>query len=46
MRLEPRKADSPVESVIDMKWLGACRGMKSGDITGPDGKVMVNGMTP
>jgi len=47
MRLEMRKADNTVETVIDMKWAGACpAGMKLGDITGPDGKVMYNAMTP
>jgi hypothetical protein len=44
---ETRKADNTVESVIDMKWVGACpAGMKLGDVTGPDGKVMMNVMTP
>jgi hypothetical protein len=47
MHLETRKADNTVESVIDMKWVGACpAGMKLGDVTGPDGKVMMNAMTP
>jgi hypothetical protein len=47
MRLETRKADNTVESVIDMKWVGACpAGMKLGDVAGPDGKVMMNAMTP
>jgi hypothetical protein len=47
MRVETRKADNTVESVIDMKWVGACpAGMKLGDVTGPDGKVMMNAMTP
>jgi|ERR1700679_1937388 Protein of unknown function (DUF3617) len=47
MRLETRKADNTVESVIEMKWVGACpAGMKLGDVTGPDGKVMYNAMTP
>ena len=42
---ELRKADGSVESVIDMKWVGACpAGMKLGDVTGPDGKVMFNSM--
>jgi len=47
MHLEMRKADNSLETVIDMKWVGACpAGMKLGDITGPDGKVMFNAMTP
>jgi Protein of unknown function (DUF3617) len=47
IHLEMRKADNTVESVIDMKWVGACPvGMKLGDVTGPDGKVMFNAMTP
>ena len=47
IHLETRKADNAVESVIDMKWVGACpAGMKLGDVTGPDGKVMMNAMTP
>lgn len=47
IHLELRKADNTVESVIDMKWVGACPvGMKLGDVTGPDGKVMFNAMTP
>ena len=46
MHLEVRKADNSVESVIDMKWSGACpAGMKLGDVAGPDGKVMFNAMT-
>jgi hypothetical protein len=47
MHLETRKDDNTVESVIDMKWVGACpAGMKLGDVTGPDGKVMMNAMSP
>jgi hypothetical protein len=47
MRLETRNADNTVESVIDTKWVGACpAGMKLGDVTGPDGKVLMNAMTP
>jgi len=47
IQIETRKADNTVESVIDMKWVGACpAGMKLGDITGPDGKVMTNVMSP
>jgi hypothetical protein len=47
IHVETRKADNTVESVIDMKWVGACpAGMKLGDVTGPDGKVMMNAMTP
>jgi len=47
MHLETRKADNTVESVIDMKWVDACpAGMKLGDVTGPDGKVMMNAMSP
>jgi hypothetical protein len=45
--LEMRKADNSVESVIDMQWVGACPvGMKLGDVTGPDGKVVFNAMAP
>jgi hypothetical protein len=30
-----------------MKWVGACpAGMKQGDVTGPDGKVMMNALAP
>lgn len=47
MRLETRKDDGTVETVIDMKWVGACpAGMKQGDVTGPDGKVMMNALAP
>ena len=47
MRVEMRKADNTVESVMDMKWVGACpTGMKLGDVAGPDGKVMMNALTP
>ena len=47
MRLETRKADNTVETVIEMKWVGACpAGMKLGDVTGPDGKVIYNAMAP
>ena len=47
MKIETRKADNSVESVIEMKWVGACpASMKLGDVTGPDGKVMMNVMTP
>jgi hypothetical protein len=47
MHVETRKADNSVETVIDMKWVGACpAGMKLGDVTGPDGKVMMNAMSP
>jgi hypothetical protein len=47
MRVETRKADNTVETAIDMKWVGACpTGMKLGDVAGPDGKVMMNVMTP
>jgi hypothetical protein len=46
IHLEVHKADNTVESLIDMKWVGACpAGMKLGDVTGPDGKVMFNAMT-
>jgi Protein of unknown function (DUF3617) len=46
MKIETRKADNTVESVIEMKWVGACpAGMKLGDVTGPDGKVMMNALT-
>jgi len=46
-RLESRKADNTVETVIESKWVGACpAGMKLGDVTGPDGKVMMNMMKP
>ncbi len=47
MRVETRKADNTVETVIESKWVGACpTGMKLGDVTGPGGKVMMNVMTP
>ena len=47
IHVETRKADNTVESVIDMKWVGACpAGMKLGDVTGPDGKLMMNAMSP
>jgi hypothetical protein len=47
IHLEVYKADNTIESVIDMKWVGACpAGMKLGDVTGPDGKVMFNAMAP
>ena len=47
IHVEMHKADNTLESVIDMKWAGACpAGMKLGDVTGPDGKVMMNAMTP
>jgi hypothetical protein len=47
IRVETRKADNTVETAIDMKWVGACpAGMKLGDITGPDGKVLYNALTP
>jgi hypothetical protein len=47
IRVEMRKADNTVESTIDMKWVGACPvGMKLGDVTGPDGKVMMNALSP
>jgi hypothetical protein len=47
MRIELRKADNSVESLIETKWVGACpAGMKLGDVTGPDGKVMMNALTP
>jgi hypothetical protein len=46
IHLEVRDADNTVETVMDMKWVGACpAGMKLGDVTGPDGKVMFNAMT-
>ena len=46
MHLELRKADNSLETVIEMKWVGACpAGMKLGDVTGPDGKVIFNAMT-
>ena len=45
MHLEMRKADNSVESVVDTRWMGACpAGMKLGDVTGPDGKVMYNAL--
>jgi len=47
IRMEMRKEDGTVQTIIDMKWVGACpAGMKLGDVTGPDGKVMMNAMTP
>jgi hypothetical protein len=42
-----RKADNTIETVIESKWVGACpAGMKLGDVAGPDGKVMMNVLTP
>jgi hypothetical protein len=47
MKIETRKADNSIESVIEMKWVGVCpAGMKLGDVTGPDGKVIMNAMAP
>jgi hypothetical protein len=47
MHIEMRDADNKVSNTIDMKWVGACpAGMKLGDVTGPDGKVMMNVMAP
>ena len=47
MHVEMLNADNTVQSAIDSKWVGACpAGMKLGDLTGPDGKVMMNAMTP
>jgi hypothetical protein len=46
-RLEMRKADNTIETVIESKWVSACpAGMKLGDVTGPDGKVMMNALSP
>lgn len=46
-RLEMRKADNTVETVIESKWVGVCPvGMKLGDVIGPDGKVMMNALSP
>jgi len=46
-RLETRKPDGTIETVIESKWVSACpAGMKLGDVTGPDGKVMMNMLTP
>jgi hypothetical protein len=46
-RVEMRKADNSIETVIESKWMGACpAGMKLGDVTGPDGKVMMNMLAP
>jgi hypothetical protein len=45
IHLEVHKADNSIESVVDSKWAGSCpSGMKLGDVTGPDGKVMFNAM--
>jgi len=47
IHIETRNPDNTVETAIDMKWAGACPvGMKLGDVTGPDGKVMMNALTP
>jgi hypothetical protein len=47
IRLETRDADNKIESLIEMKWVGACpAGMKLGDVAGPDGKVMMNALAP
>lgn len=46
-KVESRKADNTIETVIESKWVGACPvGMKLGDVTGPDGKVMMNLLNP
>jgi hypothetical protein len=46
-RIEMRKADNTIETVIESKWVSACpAGMKLGDVTGPDGKVITNVMQP
>ncbi len=46
-RLEMRKADNTVETIIESKWVSACPvGMKLGDVIGPDGKVMMNALSP
>jgi hypothetical protein len=40
---EMRGEDQSIKMVIDAKYLGACpAGMSLGDMTGPDGKVMMN----
>ena len=40
---EMRASDHTVEMIIDARFLGACpAGMKVGDMTGPDGKFMMN----
>ena len=47
MHIEMRDAADKVENIIDMQWEGACpAGMKLGDVTGPDGKVMMNVLAP
>jgi hypothetical protein len=47
IHIEMRDADDKVSNTIDMKWVGPCpAGMKLGDVAGPDGKVMMNLMTP
>jgi hypothetical protein len=47
IHIEMRDADNKVTNVIDMKWVSACpAGMKLGDVAGPDGKVMMNLLTP
>ena len=47
MHIEMRDSDNKLESAIDMKWVSACpAGMKLGDLMGPDGKLMMNAMTP
>jgi Protein of unknown function (DUF3617) len=46
VHLETRAEDGTVKTVIDMKWVGACpAGMKLGDVTGPDGKVLYNALS-
>jgi hypothetical protein len=46
-RIEVRKADNSIETVIESKWVSACpAGMKLGDVTGPDGKIMMNVLKP
>lgn len=45
--LEMRDGNDKVETVIDSKWVSACpAGMKLGDVTGPDGKIMMNMLAP
>lgn len=40
---ETRDQDHSVEMMIDAKFVGVCpSGMKLGDMTGPDGKIMMN----
>ncbi len=47
MHIETHNADGKVDAIIDTKWVSACpAGMKLGDVMGPDGKLMMNVLSP